>query len=101
MRGAQLSLCGLGTALFSRAIVFARNRGACSAHTYCLAENREMRRLARHAGMAVHVSAGEGEGMLDLPAATLLTLASEVLAARAGVCDYGFKPHRQVVRRWL
>ena len=88
---------GLGTALFSRAIVFVRNRGARSAHAYCIAENREMRRLARHAGMAVHVAAGEGEGLLNLPAATPFTMASEVLAERAGVCDYGFKSYRQAL----
>lgn len=88
---------GLGTALFSRAIVFARNRGARSALTYCLAENREMRRLARRAGMVVHVAAGESEGVLDLPAATPFTMASEVLAERAGVCDYGLKSHRRAL----
>ena len=56
-----------------------------------------MRRLARRAGMAVHVAAGKGEGILDLPAATPLTMASEVLAERAGVCDYGFKSHRRAL----
>ncbi|HYN39838.1 MAG TPA: GNAT family N-acetyltransferase [Rhodospirillales bacterium] len=89
---------GIGTALFSRAIVFARNRGGRSARTYCLAENREMRRLARRAGMEVHVAAGEGEGVLDLPAAAPFTMAGEVLAERAGVCDYGLKSYRQALR---
>jgi hypothetical protein len=47
--------------------------------------------------MVVHVAAGESEGVLDLPAATPFTMASEVLAERAGVCDYGLKSHRQAL----
>lgn len=91
---------GLGTALMARAVIYARNRGARSAHTYCLVENREMRRLARHTGMEVTVAEGESEGALTLPAATPLTFASEVLCERAALRDYGIKSSRQVARLW-
>ena len=46
------------------------------------------------------VAAGEGEGALALPAATALTMASEALAERAGLCDYGIKSSRQAAHLW-
>lgn len=89
---------GLGAALFERAIVFARNRRARAAYVYCLAENRAMRRLARHVDMAMLTQGGESEGELALSPPTPVTLAREALAEHAGLCDYARKANRRAVQ---
>jgi RimJ/RimL family protein N-acetyltransferase len=82
---------GLATALMDRALLSARNRGIGRVHTHCRAENQPMRRLARRAGMAIETDAGEAEGVLDLPAATPLTMARELWLEQAGFWDYALK----------
>lgn len=89
---------GIGTSLFERAILFARNRGARAAYSYCLAENRAMRRLARHVEMDVATRAGESEGELALSRPTPMTLAREAVAEHAGLCDYTLKVNRHAAR---
>ncbi|MGZ8996033.1 MAG: N-acetyltransferase family protein [Rhodospirillales bacterium] len=91
---------GIGTALFARAIIFARNRGVGSIHIHCLAVNREMRRLARHAGMEIVTADGESEGSLTLPRASLFTFATEMLSERAGLRDCRTKANRRTADLW-
>ncbi|MBK8175375.1 MAG: GNAT family N-acetyltransferase [Rhodospirillales bacterium] len=82
---------GLCTSLFDRAILWARNRRIDRAYLYTLAEHRQMRHLARTAGMHLDVEAGGCEGVLDLPPATPLTLLREILAEQAGMYDTATK----------
>ncbi len=82
---------GLATALMDRALLWARNRGIRRVHAHCRAENQPMRRLARRAGLAIDMSPGEAEGILDLPAATPLTIARELWLEQAGLWDYALK----------
>lgn len=92
--------CGIGGGLFARAVAFARNRGVRTAVVYCLAENRQMRRLARKVGMITSSSAGDSEGVLDLSPATVGSLAGEMVSECAGVCDYALKANRRAVQAW-
>lgn len=82
---------GVATALMDRALLWARNRGILRVHAHCQAENQPMRRLARRAGMAIDMGAGEAEGILDLPAATPLSMARELWLEQAGLWDYAVK----------
>ena len=82
---------GLATVLMNRALLWARNRGIRRVHAHCRTGNQPMRRLARRAGMAVDMGAGEAEGVLDLPRATPLTIARELWLEQAGLWDYALK----------
>ena len=62
--------CGVGSELFDRAVLWARNRGIRQAIVYCLNENQAMRHIARKAGVQMTVAAGEIEGRLELLPAT-------------------------------
>ena len=68
---------GVGSELFDRAVLWARNRGIRQAIVYCLNENQAMRHIARKAGGQMTVSAGETEGRLELLPATPLSLLVE------------------------
>ena len=68
---------GVGSELFDRAVLWARNRGIRRAIVYCLNENQAMRHIARKAGGQMTVSAGETEGRLELLPATPLSLLVE------------------------
>ncbi len=92
--------CGIGAALFARAVDFARNRGVASAVIYCLAENRQMRSLARKARMTISTSAGDSEGAVELPPATPASMVGEMVSEHAGLCDYALKANRRAVRTW-
>ncbi len=92
--------CSIGAALLLRAVDFTRNRGVRSAVVYCLAENRQMRSLARKARMTVSTGAGDSEGALALAPATPASILGEMVSAYAGLCDYASKVNRRAVRTW-
>jgi len=68
---------GVGSELFDRAVLWARNRGIRRAIVYCLNENQAMRHIARKAGVQMTVEAGEIDGRLELLPATPLSLLME------------------------
>ena len=74
---------GVGSELFDRAVLWARNRGIRRAIVYCLNENQAMRHIARKAGGQMTVSAGETEGRLELLPATPLSLLVEQASERS------------------
>ena len=57
---------GLGSALFSRAVIHLRNRGATEVFVHCLSENGAMMHLARKHGMRVIPAGAETEARLVL-----------------------------------
>lgn len=59
---------GIGNALFERAVMHLRNRGARSVFMHCLSENQVMMHLARKHGMRIVYSGGESEAHLELAA---------------------------------
>lgn len=91
---------GIGAALFSRAILFARNRGTRTAVVYCLAANRAMRILARNAAMSVDSAAGDSEGSVDLPPPSSRSIFTEMVSEHAGLCDYALKANRKAANVW-
>lgn len=75
---------GVGTALVRRALTIARNRGIARVHMLALADNRRMRRLARHFGGTVEVDGGELTIGIDLPPLNQFSMALEAFEAGAG-----------------
>ena len=73
---------GVGSELFDRAVLWARNRGIRRAIVYCLNENQAMRHIARKAGVQMTVAAGETDGWLELLPATPLSLLVEQASER-------------------
>lgn len=85
---------GIATALFDRALLWARNRGIRRAYVQCLAENHAMRRIARKAGMVISTETGESEGALCIPVATPMTFLNELTTENAGFFDAVLKANR-------
>lgn len=79
---------GIGRDLLNRGLLWARNRGIRHAHVFFLAENKSMRRLARDAGMEIHVEAGECEATLVPPPATPVSVLSELTFEAQAMGDY-------------
>ncbi|OIQ80051.1 acetyltransferase (GNAT) family protein [mine drainage metagenome] len=82
---------GIGTRLFERAAMHARNRGIECMTMQCLTQNAPMVRIARRAGMQVHVCGGETEGVLRVPHGSLLSHLDEWLADATGEIDFAIK----------
>src|SRR5512143_1777378 len=74
---------GVGSELFDRAVLWARNRRIHQAIVYCLNENQAMRHIARKAGVQMTVEAGEIDGRLELLPATPLSLLVEQASERS------------------
>ena len=71
---------GLGGALVARACEYARNRRIGRLWMHCLAENATMMRIARRAGMAIVVDAGEADAWLALPPPDAASVVNEFAA---------------------
>ncbi|MGD9944052.1 MAG: GNAT family N-acetyltransferase [Burkholderiaceae bacterium] len=68
---------GLAQAMFSRAILHARNRGWAELYMHCLAENAAMMHIARKNGMRIVIDGPERDAFLALPPATPLSVGEE------------------------
>jgi GNAT superfamily N-acetyltransferase len=90
---------GVGGALIARAYEFARNRATPRLYMHCLAENASMIRLAKRAGMDVVLDAGDADAHVALPAATPLSLTSELVAERVALFDFALKSNVEAWRR--
>jgi RimJ/RimL family protein N-acetyltransferase len=70
-------LRGIGTALFRRLILLARNRGIRKLHVRCLPHNRAMQVLARRHGARLVFEHEEAHGKVDAGLATPLSVFQE------------------------
>ena len=68
---------GLGNALFTRAVVYLRNRGEPKVFVHCISENAAMMHLARKHGMRIVNNGGESDAHLVLEPATPLSILDE------------------------
>ena len=90
---------GVGSALVARAAEHARNRSMPRLYMHCLAENAVMIRIARRAGMAVVVEAGDADAHVSLAPATPMSLTSEMLADRVALYDFALRSNVEAWRR--
>lgn len=88
---------GIGTRLFQRAAIDARNRGLHVLYMQCLSSNSAMLKIARRAGMKVRNEGGETEAVLELPDDTLQTHLDAMMENQTGHLDYLFK---SMMRQW-
>ncbi|MBN2692492.1 MAG: GNAT family N-acetyltransferase [Burkholderiaceae bacterium] len=88
---------GIGTRLFERAAVDARNRGLRVLFMQCLSSNGAMLKIARRAGMKVHNEGGETEAHLELPEDNYQSHLNALVENQTGQIDYLLKT---AMRQW-
>lgn len=82
---------GVGTALFKRSAIHARNTKISMLYVHCLSSNAAMMHIARKAGMSVEYSYGEADAYLILPPSDPGSLMIEALQDQSAVIDYSMK----------
>lgn len=82
---------GIGSRLFERAGLHARNRGVDRLIVHALSENLAMLKIASQAGAQVGREGPDATAILQLPPEDLGSHWSQVLAQQAGRLDYGLK----------
>ncbi len=88
---ASARACGLGTRLFERAVMHARNAGVEMLFIHALSENVAMLKIARNAGALVERSGSETEAFLVLPAADLDSRVTEFIEEQIAQTDFRLK----------
>jgi GNAT superfamily N-acetyltransferase len=82
---------GVGTVLFDRAAMRARNLGIVEIFMHCLAQNNTVLHIARKAGMRIAYASGEAEAWLELPPATPASHGLEIVENQAALLDWAVK----------
>ena len=90
---------GIGTALFNRAAMRARNLQIVDLFMNCLAQNGAIMHLARKAGMRVVVEHADADAYLELPPGNPLTIGQEVAAQQFAQFDWTLKANENYLRR--
>lgn len=82
---------GLGSALFDRAAMHARNDGIQLMFIHALSENDVMLKIARNAGAKVEQLGSESEAYLRLTPPTLDSRLTEIVEEQVALVDYRLK----------
>jgi len=82
---------GVGTSLFKRAAMHARNTNISFLYVHCLSSNAAMMHIARQAGMAVEYSYGEADAFLRLTPGCHHSLMLEAMQDQSAIIDYSIK----------
>ncbi len=82
---------GVGTALFKRSAIHARNTFISVLYVHCLSSNAAMMHIARKAGMVVEFSYGEADAFLRLPPGNSQSLIIEAMQDQSAIFDYSIK----------
>lgn len=90
---------GIGSRLFERAGLHARNRGIDTLIVHALSENVAMLKIARQAGAEVGRDGPDATAILTLPPEDLASHWSQVLATQAGALDYDLKRRAHQLHR--
>ena len=91
---------GIGSRLFERAIIHARNDGIEAFFMQCLTVNETMMHIARKAGMHISIEAGEVGAWLTLPHANPGTVVAEAVEEQLAAFDLGLKKQMSSATRW-
>jgi len=78
---------GLGTELFKRALIVARNRRVKTLLSYCLTRNKFMMRIAKAHGMQIHTEYGSSEASIQLPQPSAASLFEEMLGEGMAIAE--------------
>jgi len=82
---------GIGSALFKRAAIHARNTNIRVLYVHYLSRNKVMMHIAKKAGMDIEFSYGEADAYLKLAPATSTSLVAEAVQAQVADIDYAVK----------
>jgi GNAT superfamily N-acetyltransferase len=82
---------GIGGALFERAVAHARNRCIRRLFMHFLAGNEPIMRIARRFGMDIVTRADEADAHLQLPPASLVSIAGEFVTDSLTLCGRALK----------
>lgn len=82
---------GLGTELFTRALLLARNRGAKTLISHCLRQNRWMMKIARKQAMNVYSEGADSVAELTLDPPNSSTIVGEVVGDGMALWDHTMK----------
>ncbi len=95
---AQRSL-GVGSALFRRAHMYARNHGVDELYMHCLTENAAVMHMARKQGMEVVSESAEAQAWLKLPRADMASHLGMAFEQGLGIFDYELRRQLAGARR--
>jgi GNAT superfamily N-acetyltransferase len=90
---------GVGSRLFDRAMLHARNSGVAELFMHCLRENAAIRHIAKRAGMRIVSEAGEADAYLELPLATPFTVGQELYEQQCALIDWTLMAQLDQVER--
>lgn len=82
---------GVGTSLFKRSAIHARNTNTHILYVHCLSSNAAMMHIARKAGMDVEYSYGEADAFLRLPPGNPQSVMLEAMQDQSAMIDYSIK----------
>ena len=82
---------GIGSALFKRAAMHARNTNIEILYVHCLSSNKVMMHIAKKAGMDIEFSYGEADAYLRLMPPDNASIMSEAVQAQVADIDYAIK----------
>ncbi len=91
---------GVGSALFERGAVHARNRGMSKLFMHYLRENGAIMHIARRSGMSVVTNIEEADAHLELPPASLVSITGEYVSDKFAVYDHALKLHSAAWKRF-
>ncbi len=90
---------GIGTALFQRAAMHARNLQIGELFMNCLAQNGAILHIARQAGMRIVVEQSGADAYLELPPGNPLTFGQEIFEQELAIFDWTLKANVESMRR--
>lgn len=82
---------GIGTAMFQKTELFARNHFLSKLYLHCLRENEPMMRMARRAHMKIIFDAGEVDSYLELPPADTASITADLAQEEFATFDLALK----------
>jgi GNAT superfamily N-acetyltransferase len=88
---------GLGSRLFERAVMHARNHGVALMYIHALTENTAMLKIAANAGASIEREGGEADAYLKLPPETMLSNVQQMFEEQAATMDYALKANAKLV----
>ncbi|MBL0121792.1 MAG: GNAT family N-acetyltransferase [Betaproteobacteria bacterium] len=90
---------GIGTALFNRAAMRARNLQIVELFMHCLTQNAAIMHIARKAGMRIIVDHADADAYLELPPGNPLTIGQELVQQQLAQFDWTLKANVDYLRR--
>lgn len=90
---------GIGTALFNRAAMRARNLQIVELFMNCLAQNAAIMHIARKAGMRIVIERADADAYLELPPGNPLTIGQEMAEQQFARFDWALKANVDYLKR--